>query len=209
MNKSIYRWIFYIVGILILAVGLTLNTKSALGVSPIISVSYLFSQLTEISFGDTTFVYYCLFVLVQLIMLRDWQVLFQIPFSIVFTRFLNLFSECIVFEPASFMQKIIILIIAIICTGIGAALTVNMQIVPNPGDGIVNAIAIKTKKEMGLIKNIFDCCCICITLVLGFMTSHAFCGIGIGTICAMIGVGRVISLFNHLCKKTLQSKAGL
>ena len=72
MNKSIYRWIFYIVGILILAVGLTLNTKSALGVSPIISVSYLFSQLTEISFGDTTFVYYCLFVLVQLIMLRDW-----------------------------------------------------------------------------------------------------------------------------------------
>lgn len=209
MKKSIYRWAFYIAGILILAVGLTLNTKSALGVSPIISVSYLFAEITGISFGDTTFVYYCLFVLVQLCMLKDWKILLQIPFSIVFTRFLNLFSAFFAFEPVSFVHKFIVLIIAIVCTGIGAALTVNMQIIPNPGDGIVNAIALKTNKEMGLIKNIFDCCCICITLVLGFLTGHAFCGIGIGTICAMIGVGRVIAVFNQFCKKTIQSKAGL
>ena len=33
------RWGFYLMGLLILAMGLTLNTKAGLGVSPIISLS--------------------------------------------------------------------------------------------------------------------------------------------------------------------------
>ena len=40
MKKSIgYRWGFYVAGLLILALGIILNTKSGLGVSPIISES--------------------------------------------------------------------------------------------------------------------------------------------------------------------------
>ena len=40
-NKLLYRWIFYIAGLVILALGIMLNTKTNLGVSPIISVPYL------------------------------------------------------------------------------------------------------------------------------------------------------------------------
>ena len=47
MKKSmIYRVLIYIAGLLILAMGLTLNTKAGLGVSPIISVSYSVSEIT-------------------------------------------------------------------------------------------------------------------------------------------------------------------
>ena len=38
-KSSVYRMIFYVVGLLILALGIILNTKFGLGVSPIISVS--------------------------------------------------------------------------------------------------------------------------------------------------------------------------
>ena len=40
VRKSILRGIYYAAGILILAMGLTLNTKAGLGVSPIISVPF-------------------------------------------------------------------------------------------------------------------------------------------------------------------------
>ncbi|WP_308124629.1 hypothetical protein [Faecalicatena contorta] len=62
---------------------------------------------------------------------------------------MNLFSDAI---PAydtpgvsvfysSFPGRIIVLIFAIILTGIGAAVSLNMRLIPNPGDGIVQAIA--------------------------------------------------------------------
>ena len=34
-----------------------------------------------------------------------------------------------------------LLVVAIILTGVGAAMTVDMQLVPNPGDGIVHSLA--------------------------------------------------------------------
>ena len=72
-RQTINRIIFYITGLLILAMGLTLNTKAGLGVSPIISVSYSISQITGMNFGNTTMGLYCVFVVVELILhfIRD------------------------------------------------------------------------------------------------------------------------------------------
>ena len=66
MSKKGIRFLLYFVGLLILALGLTLNTKANLGVSPIISVPYSISQITGYNFGDLTFVIYAIFVMVQI-----------------------------------------------------------------------------------------------------------------------------------------------
>lgn len=50
-KKSMNRWIIYGIGMITLALGLTLNTKSNLGVSPIISIAYLFSEITKFLLG--------------------------------------------------------------------------------------------------------------------------------------------------------------
>lgn len=42
-KKQLIRWFYYIIGILILAMGLTLNAESNLGSSPIISIPYTLS----------------------------------------------------------------------------------------------------------------------------------------------------------------------
>lgn len=202
-KKSMNRWIIYGIGMITLALGLTLNTKSNLGVSPIISIAYLFSEITRISFGDVTLLYYCIFVVCEFLLDHNWKDFLQVPFSIVFTRFLNLFSSTLSFQCSTLPSQLFVLFLAIICTGIGAALTVNMDIIPNPGDGIVNAIAKKIGKDMGTTKNIVDFCCVGITLLIGFLTNRLFYGIGIGTILVMIFVGRVIHFFNQMCKKPI------
>lgn len=67
-NQTMYRAIFYIVGLLTLALGIILNTKSGLGVSPIISVAFSISTIGGLNFGNTTFGLYIVFVLVELLL---------------------------------------------------------------------------------------------------------------------------------------------
>lgn len=66
LNNKTKRIIVYIAGLFILALGLTLNTKASLGVSPIISVPYSISQITGLNFGDLTFIEYVVFVFIQI-----------------------------------------------------------------------------------------------------------------------------------------------
>ena len=66
--SKILRIIIYIVGLLILAFGIILNTKSGLGVSPIISVAYSISTIWNLNFGDTTFALYAIFVMIEMLL---------------------------------------------------------------------------------------------------------------------------------------------
>lgn len=60
------RFLVYTIGMFVLALGLTLNTLTNLGVSPIISVPYSISQITGLNLSNITFVVYAIFVVVQL-----------------------------------------------------------------------------------------------------------------------------------------------
>ena len=94
-------------------------------------------------------------------------------------------------------------------TGIGAAMTVDMQLIPNSGDGIVNSIARRCGRELGFTKNIFDCGCVAVSLLVGAFFGDPLLGIGLGTVISMLGVGRVVAAFNHLCKPAITRAAGL
>ena len=169
-KKAIYRWTVYILGFILLAMGIVLNTKCGLGVSPIISVAYTFSLILGTKIGNTTLVLYSVFVLFEIILhairkcpkkifLFD---ILQIAVSVIFTRFINLFSDFIpqldvVYKnqwQGSMPFRIFVLFIAITLTGLGAAMSLNMRLVPNPGDGIVQAVADTIKKPVGFTKKL-------------------------------------------------------
>lgn len=204
MDKKRLQILVYVVGMFILAIGLTLNTKANLGVSPIISVPYSISQITGLNFGDLTFVVYAIFVVVQIIIhirlknhKRIVSDILQLPLSLIFTRLLNIFSTYIP-TAQNLGIRFIVLTLAIICTGGGAAMSLSMQLVPNPGDGIVQSLAEGFNKSVGLTKNLFDCFNLCITLCISIFIAHQIVGVGIGTLIAVLGVGRVIALFHHI-----------
>lgn len=196
----------------LLALGLTLNTKTGLGASAIVSIPFTLSEGTGLDFGDLTLVEYCVLVAAQFVVKgknRTWMDLLQLVVSLVFTRFLNLFKAAIPYESGFLPADIALLVVAIILTGVGAAMTVDMQLVPNPGDGIVHSLAQRFGKELGLCKNLFDVGCVATSLVLGLAFGDPLLGIGLGTILSMVGVGRSIAVFNGLCKPRLLAMAGL
>ena len=67
---------------------------------------------------------------------------------------LNLYSALIPYDSSQepFWNNFLLLLLAILLTGIGAAVTVNMKLVPNPGDGIVAALGETIGREQGVAK---------------------------------------------------------
>lgn len=211
-QQTFARWGFYLLGMVLLALGLTLNTKTGLGASAIVPVPFTVSQATGWDFGNLTLVVYCLFVAAQFLIKgknRRWTDLLQIPLSIVFTRFLNIFAAAIPYQSGNLPANIALLVVAIIFTGIGAAMTVAMQLIPNPGDGIVGTIAAVTGKELGFCKNCFDVGCVSLSLIIGLCFGDPLLGVGLGTLISMVGVGRAIAGFNYLCKRPLLQATGM
>lgn len=208
--KKVYRFAVYAAGLLILALGIVLNTKTGLGVSPIISVSYSISYITGLDFGNMTLCLYTLFVIAQFAIKgknAQKKDILQIPLSIVFTRFLNLFTDLLPEGPTVLWQQFLLLLAAVWLTGMGLSMSVNMRLIPNPGDGIVQAIADRTHREMGLVKNLFDVGNITVTAVVGFVSGHPLLGIGAGTVVAVLGVGRSVAVFNHFFKDSMDRLA--
>ncbi len=230
-GKLLLRWVLYLAGMVILAIGLTLNTKTGLGVSAILSVSFAISEIWTLNFGNITLVLYVLFVAIQMVLhgvcpktragrkLGTVLILdaLQFPLSLGFTRVINLVSAWVpVLSEAyagrflgSFVGRVLFLLLAVVLTGIGAAMTLNMRIVPNPADGIVQTLAEATGKKVGFTKNWFDLLNVCINLILGFVFAGGIVGVGLGTVVAALGTGRVIALVNRICGSQMKSAAGL
>lgn len=216
-RKLINRLLSYGLGIVILALGITLNTKTGLGVSALVSIAYTVANAWNLNFALMTFLLYTCFALIEvglkwgfLPQLRKvlWKDLLQIPFSLAFSLLLNVFGGIIpVAEHVG--AQIVMLVLAIVCTGIGAAMIVDMHLIPNPADGLAQTLGMVTKKGMGLGKNLVDCSCVGISAVIGFVARGRLIGIGIGTIAAMIGVGRVVALFNRCFETKLCRTAGV
>lgn len=66
----IKRWVTFIIGMNILAIGIILNTKSLLGVGSINTLPYALSDIFHISIGTMTTIVYILFIIVQLILIK-------------------------------------------------------------------------------------------------------------------------------------------
>lgn len=192
------RFAVYLAGMIILAFGITLNTKTGLGVSPIISVAYTFSQITGFSLGRMTFLWYLIMIALQAVLLgKDFKLyqLLQIGVSFVTSWFINMFDAALP-EAEVLWMKILLLVGAVVITAVGVVLTVGMEMVPNPADGFASVLGKKLKKGLGFGKNLFDFSSIFLSLMVSLLWEGRLIGIGAGTFLTMILTGRVIALIH-------------
>ena len=182
----------YLIGIVILACGITMNTKTKLGVSPIISMPYAVAQIWGFETGKAVFaaVFDLYFFFADHPVKRKFPPfqLLQIAASYLTSAFITIFDG-ILPSPDQLGMRLALLVLAIILTGIGAAITVDVNIVPNPADGLARVLGEKCGKNMGFGKNLFDFSAIVISIVIGMIGAGHIVGIGIGTVVAMICTG--------------------
>ncbi len=214
MKRTILRWSVYLLGLFSLAFGIALSIKANLGISPISSVAYSISTIWGLNLGVMNFLVYAAFVAAQFTLRgrnsRPYDLL-QLAVSLIFSWAMDKLVGVIPYDSAlhGFWGNFSLLLVAIVFIGIGVSCSLNMRLVPNPGEGIVQALSEKTGWSQGLTKNVFDIGCACVTTIISFIFAGRLVGVGIGTVAAMLGVGRVVALFNHLVMKKLRAAAGV
>lgn len=208
LQRSVNKWtlLVYFMGNLILAFGVCLNTKTSLGVSPVMSVVYNLAVVSKISFGLVNFVYLCFLIALQFLLLRkDFELvqIGQVFASFISSLFLQFFDQILV-VPDHPVWRWSALVLGVVTTGIGASMVVGMQIVANPADALAATIGQVLKKDFGVGKNLLDICSISVALAIGFYFTRSPLGIGPGTIVAMLLTGRIIALCHPYTERLYQ-----
>lgn len=203
----IKRIVIYIIGILTLGLGLVLNTKTGLGTSTLVSIPFVLSRMLPITLGNLTFIVYILCILVQIILYRkiNMSIILQIPCSYVMGWIVDLYNKIITIQNPPLYLAVIILIVAICLTASGAFMMVSMDLIVNPGDGIVAAISTVTNQPFGKCKLLFDFFCTIIALTISLTCLHQVFGVGIGTVACCFMTGTIITFLDMKFGRILAS----
>lgn len=127
---------YFLVGLFINSLGVSIITKADLGTSPISSIPYVLSHNFDFTLGEFTIFFSLLLIVLQIIMLRKKfkaEQLLQIPISILFGYFIDLTMIMLDFmNPESYAIKIVSLIIGCIVLGFGVYVEVlaNVAMLP-------------------------------------------------------------------------------
>lgn len=191
------RLMNYLIGLNVLVLGITLNTRSLLGVAAFTTLPYAIKEMTPISFGIANIMLYMVLVVIQLLIERKMKldILLEVPFSFIMGYILDLYQMIIPASPESLGLRIVILLAGNLCTAFGIYTMVQSHLVLVPVDGVVLSISTRFNKAYSLCKNCFDITMIVSTIILCLVTHSPFYGIGVGTIFSALCVGRIIKWF--------------
>lgn len=191
------KWVIYILGIQLLAIGIILNTRTRLGVAAFSSIFYALSNIFDISLGQASMILYVFLILFQVILYKKMTrlILLEIPFSIVFSFITDFYDGMIGFQGLPAVQTILLLAAAQIANSLGVYLTVRCQIAVSPVEGMVSAISDVFELKFSKVKNGFDLSMILITVIMCILLHCPVYGIGIGTVISAVAVGRLISVW--------------
>ncbi|SHI11140.1 Uncharacterized membrane protein YczE [Sporobacter termitidis DSM 10068] len=210
LQKSalIKRLVIFAAGIFIMATGVSFSVKSDLGVSPVTSVPYVLSRIFGLSLGTWTIFFYIFCMALQAAILRrEYKLinLFQIAASFAFGWFTDLSTRMISFLPVTdnYIVRFVYLALGICCVAFGILLYLTTALIALPTDGTVQAISYKGGFKLHKVKIAYDSVSTAISLVLSLAVLRGLNGLGVGTVIASFGVGRMLGVFTALLKKRL------
>lgn len=202
MNK-LKRYLLFLVGLFINALGVSLVTKASLGTSPISSIPYVLSLNFPLTLGNFTIIFSIFLILLQILILRkNFKIenILQIPVSIAFGYFID-FTMYLFFwvNPCNYLIKLIVLLAGCIVLGFGVYLEVVADVVMLPGESFVRAVVQTWNTNFGTTKIIFDSSMTISAGVLSIVFFGRLNGVREGTIIAALLVGFIARLFGkHL-----------
>ena len=197
------RYLLLLAGLSIMAFGVAFSIKASLGTSPISSVPYVVSLFAPLTVGTATIVMHCVFILLQILILRRNYhpiQLMQLPVA-VFFGYLTDFGVWAVrgIHCSTYWQQWIVCLIGILLVAAGVSLEVKAGVVVLAGEGVVLAICkVLPKIKFGYMKVGFDVTLVVIACILSFTFPGHLQGVREGTVAAALLVGLIAKQIGRL-----------
>lgn len=205
MNKrNAARILIYLFGLFLMSFSVVLSIVSDLGINAINAVPYVLHLWSGLSLGNLLTAVYCVFILIEIMLLRrefEWFQLAQIAVAFLFGWFTDFWKA--VFQgivlPA-YWVKFAMMILSTVIRAIAIALYVDTELIPTPSEGLTQALSKKTGVAFHTMKTIQECALIAIAVLLSFVLIGALHGVREGTIILSVVIGPVMGFVQRFIK---------
>lgn len=202
-HNAIYKRIFlYVGGLFLLSLGITFSILAGIGVSPGSALAYAVALITPLSVGVTTVLSNILYIIVQAflqkaIYWKDFFIQLIVAFLFGFFIDLTLWLTQGLPEANSIAIIVIYMFISLFLVAFGLLLYFTSGLPTMPYDALTYVISDTQKMVFGKAKITTDVLNVVISLLLSFLFIRSFGSVGIGTLVAAYGVGKILGIFIH------------
>lgn len=202
----IKRYLLLFVGLAVMAFGVAFSIKASLGTSPISSVPYVISLFTPLTVGTATISMHCVFILLQILILRkNYHLiqLMQLPVAFFF-GYLTDFGVWAVqgIRCNAYWHQWGVCLIGVLLVAVGVSLEVKAGVVVLAGEGVVLAICkVFPKIKFGYMKVGFDVTLVVIACLLSIIFTGRLQGVREGTVAAALLVGLIAKQLGKVLEK--------
>jgi uncharacterized protein len=195
-REFIIRWAFFFIGLLVLALGITLTIKGKdLGIGPWDVFHYgLFKQL-GLTIGTWSIVAGFLILLITGIGKKSFPKIGAFLNMILIGIFIDLFNFLIP-DPESLAAQSIVFAVGIIVLGYGIGLYVSADLGAGPRDSLMLLVVEKTGWKVQWVRNGMEM----VVFFFGWLLGGP---VGIGTVIIALGLGSIVGISLPQSRKLL------
>lgn len=203
------RYVMLCIGLMIMAFGVAFSIYANLGTSPISCPPYVASMLCPVTVGEATIIMHCIFIVIQIALLRkdyDLIQLMQLPVAFLFGYMTDFACWCIADIPCSnYFMQVVWCLIGIVLVGIGVSFEVVSGVVTLAGEGLVLAICKAFKTRFDITKVSVDTFLVALAALVSLIWLDGIYGVREGTLAAALAVGVIA----QWCNKPVERFIGI
>lgn len=196
------RYLVFGVSLFVIALGISIITRSSLGTSPISSVPYVASLNTSLSMGSYFFLFTIVLILLQILLLgkdgvreRKIELLMQFPVAFVLSFFTDITMWMLSgYAPGPYYMKILSLVLGCVVLAFGICLEVIADVTMISAEYTIQFAVKRFKRDFGTIKVCFDVSLVVMAVVCSWALSGRIDGVREGTVIAALITGPFVRM---------------
>lgn len=204
MRGMVVRYLVFTCGLYFLSAGIVLIVRSALGTTPISSVNYVVSLNTPLTLGTCTFIINMLLIAGQFLIIRHRltrrdavEILLQIPFSFIFSAFIDLnMALSVDIVPQSYLMSMALLLSGCLVQAVGVVLELKPRVAMMSAEAFVRYASESCHKDFGRFKVWFDVTLVSCAIFISLAFTHSIEGVREGSLIAALGTGYIVTFLN-------------
>lgn len=198
----------YVLGVILLSIGIVLAVKSNLGITVSTCPPYILNQkISKISFGTFSYIVQGIVFLLMIIVLRRFKIKFLLSFltSVILGYSIDLFTYLMNgIQIVGIYTRLIILVMSILIASLGVVLFMKSGLPILPFDMFVQEVSKQFNIKIGMLKTFFDLSTLTISIIMSFLFFGELRAVGIGTVLSALIIGPTVGFIMKWFNKNIK-----
>ncbi|TGB03934.1 YczE/YyaS/YitT family protein [Halobacillus salinus] len=198
MKQVAVKVLFYIIGLITIALGITLTIKADLGAGAWDAMNVGLTETIGLTVGNWVMIVGAILILVNAFIAKEKPDILAVVTILVLGQVIDFWMLIVLdsFMVQTFLYQLLTLILGIVIIAFGAALYLQPKFSLNPVDGFMVALQKRFGFKIGLAKTLTEAFALVMALLIGGP-------IGLGTLVILFGIGPVIQFFEPKAKNAM------